>query len=90
MAGIYGAERGKNYVKQELLDLQSGSLSLLLKTKLGNTLGEMPRGYAKKYWESAVNSPRAYTEIRDSLDPSGELISLDVQGTLVETLEGLS
>lgn len=34
MTGIYGAERGKNYVKKELLDLQGGSLSLLLKTKL--------------------------------------------------------
>lgn len=53
-----------------------------------NTSGETPRGYAKKYWESVVNSPRAYTEIRDSIDPAGELISPDTQGTLVQTLEG--
>lgn len=53
-----------------------------------NTSGKTPRGYAKKYWESVVNSPRAYTEIQDSIDPAGELISLDTQGTL-EALEGL-
>lgn len=47
-----------------------------------NTLGKTPRGYAKKYWESVVNSPRAYTEIQNGIDPAGELISLDTQGTL--------
>lgn len=53
-----------------------------------NTSGETPRGYAKKYRESVVNSPRAYTEIWDNTDPARELISPDTQRTLVDTLEG--
>lgn len=65
MAGIYGAEyqRGKNYGKKEFLDLHSGLLEFIAENQAVNAQGETPRGYAKKYWESVMNHPRAYSGI---------------------------
>lgn len=78
MTGIYGAERGKNY--EEGAPGFTGWPEFIAENQAMNTSGKTPRGYAKKYWESVVNSPRAYTEIQDSIDPAGKLISLDTQG----------